>query len=213
MRVYLVFIFSTLLAFFAGLSPASDQDKINNRIQLLKLETAEKKRCLRYRDAGQSRGSYEYRLSFPSCTDFLLAGDWLKVFFPPPEKGLNLEEQCFDSGYRYGYVMENIKQWTPCAHQLHAVIEAANQESMAKCRALAAEEKIRFENLRDHILENSQRSLNSDLSKKYAQIIFFSEHGFGSKVWQELLKLAELSQKEAFSCHYIINQEVMEDSP
>jgi hypothetical protein len=211
-----VFTFFGIIS-ITSMSASAQQElspvELNARIVFLKQELAERKICLKYRASGVKQGAFDYRLRFPSCTDFLLAGNYIERFFPDPEKDLTLYEQCYDSGYRYGYVMENIKQWAPCAVEMNRIIEEANQESIEKCRSLAREEKSKLLDLEAQIRNDFQNGMNSELAKKYAEVIFFSKSGFGHQAWDDLIKVTKKSQMDTWSCHYILNKEVFGVTP
>ncbi len=186
---------------------STDREKLAELKQtswFYKLQAAERKNCRRFYRSGEYAGARAYSMRFKSCSDFLLAGGSFDRFFPTQDPQLDPEDKCFDSGYRYGYLMENHRQWTPCAEELSALISEANTEAIAECRKIASETSRSL----TEIVDNMKSGINGDQDERdieaFARILFFTNAGFGASVWNDVLKLVVKGQKDIISCEIIL---------
>jgi hypothetical protein len=178
--------------------------KLKERIWLLKIESAERKRCTRFYRAGETGGTRAYKLQFKTCTDFALAAGSFDRFFPVEDQDTDDDFKCYNSGFRYGYMMANIKQWEPCAEELTAIIERANVESIERCKKNSELQRTTFQNLKAEMMALNEKGVDQELSDEYARIVFFSENGYGGQVWDDLLKISAKAQTDIVPCHIIM---------
>jgi hypothetical protein len=195
----------------ASLAQSESTISPKETVWLFKLANAERKRCSRYKVAGQKAGAREYKMRFKTCTDFVLAGGTFDRFFPDPDPNMDADEKCYDAGYRYGYVMENVRQWTPCSEELSKTIATANADAVANCRKAAVDQKLSLKSLENEIYELSDHGISLSEAQEFARIVFFSEVGFGAQAWDDLLALTADVQQDVVSCQLILATDIFGD--
>lgn len=213
-----IIIISLLSLFLVDLSQAQTDrvaerqnlDLLRQKTWLYKLKNSERTICRRFFQSGNSAGSRAYKMRFKTCSDFLLEGGNSDLFFGHTDENSTLEEQCFQSGYRYGYVMENHSQWTPCADELTNVISEANAQAVSECQQKSLSQKALFLGLKNELYEKKSEEFSLRDAEFYAKILFFTDAGFGSHVWNDILNFAVKGQKELISCELILTHAIAE---
>lgn len=103
--------------------------------------------CQRMIDVGQLAGQRTYRQLFRSCNDFLLSEGAYDDLFSPLAIAWDTDEGCYESGFRAGYILETVRQWSPCAERFQTALAQANDELVKKCELSAHEMQGKFVSL------------------------------------------------------------------
>ncbi|MFY7929438.1 MAG: hypothetical protein ACOVS5_11265 [Oligoflexus sp.] len=180
-----------------------------DRFLYLRYSKMERNSCLRLEKHGYSAGQRHYRQTFRSCTDFLLAGGSFDTFFTPQAPNLSREEQCYDSGYRYGYVQESVKQWSPCADQYIEALVKSNADLVEQCKKMSMSAVASAEKFSEDLQGALEASDDPQIIEDFARIIYVAELGYGYKVWDKVLELTAIPKVDKLACSIVLSKNLL----
>lgn len=174
-------------------------------VDQLKRAKAERMACQRLIEAGEGAGQRLYRHLNRSCPAFLLSGGGYSELFGDAPADWSSDQGCYESGFRSGYVLETVRQWTPCAEQFQRALAQSNEALVKKCEAAAQQTHASLVSLETDLKQALEAQEDPAAIAKLGAIFYWTELSYaGQKAWDELLQAQAESPEEQAVCSIVL---------
>ncbi len=136
--------FGALILCLIWVTPSLAQgspESLTAKWQKMLSEQSSRQSCLFHIDQGYRAGKLYYEIQVPSCPQYLLlAQSGINLFQHLSDltiSTLNVEEECYDSGWRYGYLEAHNALWDACSMELSKHYADNAKDLLSRCEETA----------------------------------------------------------------------------